>query len=89
VAYTILIIDDSAIVRLSLRQLLERQSDLQVRAEAENGWEGIAPAQKFDPDLIVLDLAMPLMNGLDTARKLRKIMPAVPLVMFNAFKIPH
>ncbi len=51
--------------------------------EAANGHEAVRVAQLLGPDLIVLDLAMPVMNGLDAARMLRRLMPALPLIMYS------
>ena len=51
----------------------------------ENGREAIEMAEQLRPDLIVLDLSMPVMNGLDAARVLKRIMPTVPLIMYSAF----
>jgi DNA-binding NarL/FixJ family response regulator len=80
---SILIVDDSPLIRRNLRNLLEQQTGLAVCGEAENGLDGIAKAQELNPNLIVLDLSMPVMNGLDAARKLKQLMPSVPLVMFT------
>ena len=52
---------------------------------AENGRDAIEKAQQLRPDLIVLDLSMPVMNGLDAARMLKRLMPKVPLIMYSAF----
>jgi len=84
-AKTILIVDDSAYIRPGLCEVFKRQSDFEVCGEAENGKEAIAKALELHPDLIVLDLSMPVMNGLDAARKLKKLMPTVPLIMYSAF----
>jgi DNA-binding NarL/FixJ family response regulator len=85
---SILIIDDSPIVRRSLRTLFEQQPDWAVCGEAENGCEGIDKAQKLQPDLIVVDLAMPLLNGIDAGRILKRLRPATPIVMFTTFIDP-
>jgi two-component system, chemotaxis family, chemotaxis protein CheY len=53
--------------------------------KAENGKEAIEKAPELDPDLIVLDLSMPVMNGLDAARVLKSIMPRVPLIRFSEY----
>ena len=53
--------------------------------EAENGRDAIEKAKQLRPDLIVLDLSMPVMNGLDAARVLKRLMPKVPLIMYSAF----
>jgi CheY-like chemotaxis protein len=56
-----------------------------VCGEASNGQEAITMAEELRPDLIVLDLSMPLMNGLTAARILKAIMPAIPLILFTSF----
>ena len=60
----ILIADDDAPIRLLLRRLLEKQRDWQVCCEASNGVEAIEGVEQFKPDVVVMDLAMPVMNGL-------------------------
>jgi two-component system, chemotaxis family, chemotaxis protein CheY len=84
-AKTVLIVDDSPYVRQALCDLFKREADFEVCGEAENGKEAIARAQELHPDLIVLDLSMPVMNGLDAARELKRLMPTVPLIMYSAF----
>ena len=84
-AKTILIVDDNAYIRRGLCELFQRGSDFKVCGEAENGKEAIAKALELHPDLIVLDLSMPVMNGLDAARELKRLMPTVPLIMYSAF----
>ena len=84
-AKTILIVDDNAYIRRGLSELFKRESDLEVCGEAENGKEAINKALALHPDLIVLDLSMPVMNGLDAARELKRLMPTVPLIMYSAF----
>ena len=54
----------------------------------ENGKEAIEKAQDLHPDLILLDLSMPVMNGLDAARELKSLMPEVPVIMVSAFSEP-
>jgi DNA-binding NarL/FixJ family response regulator len=80
----VLIADDSALVRKGLSELFSREADFEVCGEAENGRKAIQEAQESHPDLILLDLAMPVMNGLDAARALKRLMPEVPIVMFSA-----
>ena len=77
----VLIVDDHAIIRRLVRSLFEAQ-DLEV-SDASNGAEGVQKAQEVNPNLIVLDLAMPVMNGLEAARALKTLMPDVPLLMFS------
>ncbi len=70
-AKTILIVDDNAYIRMSLCEQFKREADFEICGEAENGKEAIARALELHPDLIVLDLSMPVMNGLDAARELK------------------
>ncbi len=72
-------------IRMVLRERFQREADLAVRGEAENGKEAIEKAQQLRPDLIVMDLSMPGMNGLEAARILKRLMPSVPLIMYSAF----
>jgi NarL family two-component system response regulator LiaR len=86
---SILIVDDSPLIRRSLRNLFEQQPDWAICGEAENGCEGIDKAQKLHPDLIVIDLAMPHLNGIDASRMLKRLLPTTPIVMFTTFADPH
>lgn len=65
--------------------MFKSEPDFEVCGEAMNGREAIAKAQELHPDLIVLDLSMPVMNGFDAARELKRLMPTVPLIMYSAF----
>jgi CheY-like chemotaxis protein len=80
----ILLADDSDVVRRSMRRMFERAS-WTVCGEASNGEEAITMAQGLRPDVIVLDLSMPLMNGLTAARILKRMLPATPLILFTSF----
>jgi DNA-binding NarL/FixJ family response regulator len=82
-AKRILVADDSPLIRKMLCQLFEREDDYDMCAEAANGQEAIELALKHRPDLIILDFAMPILNGLHAARKLKKIMPEVPIILFT------
>jgi DNA-binding NarL/FixJ family response regulator len=86
---TILIVDDSPAIRRSLRASLEQRTGWKVCCEAENGQEGVDQALRFNPDLIVLDLSMPVMNGFQAARELQRLLPRVPIVMFTTFSNSH
>jgi len=83
--YTILIADDSRIIREALGQLFRNEEGFDVCGEAENGKEAVVKAQQLHPDLILLDFSMPVMNGLDAARVLKRVMPEVPVIMFSAY----
>jgi DNA-binding NarL/FixJ family response regulator len=82
-AKRVLVADDHPLIRKMLCQLFEREDDYDICAEAENGQEAIELALKHRPDLIILDFAMPVLNGPETARQLKKIMPDVPIILFT------
>ena len=79
----VLIVDDNSFARRVLSRIFERQPDFELCGEAANGREAIRQAQLLKPDLIVLDLAMPVMNGLDAGRILRRLMPEIVLIMYS------
>jgi DNA-binding NarL/FixJ family response regulator len=81
----ILIVDDNASVRRLLRVAFEDGSGREVCGEAENGREAIEKARELKPDLIVLDLAMPIMNGLEAAPVLKRMLPSVPIILFTLY----
>ena len=82
-AKTILVADDSASVRLTVRLLLEqRHQELLVR-EAVDGVDAIEKSKKLKPDLILLDLAMPRLNGAEAATILRTDLPDTPVILFT------
>jgi CheY-like chemotaxis protein len=83
VTKTVLIADDSASVRLSVRLLLEgRHTEIVVR-EAVDGLDAIEKAKKSKPDLILLDLAMPRLNGAEAATVLKNDLPKTPVILFT------
>jgi DNA-binding NarL/FixJ family response regulator len=82
-ARSILVADDNATVRKMLCKLFDAEKDYDICAEATNGQEAIDLALGHRPDLIILDLSMPLMNGLDAARELKRLMPRVPIILFT------
>jgi len=88
VPHSILIADDSPLIRQSLRRWLEF-NHWQVCGEASDGLDAIEKAKELKPDLIVLDLSMPGMNGLEAARELKRINPSIPLLMFTSFNTPN
>jgi CheY-like chemotaxis protein len=78
----ILIVDDNAVIRRSLRGIFENEG-WEVCGEAGNGREAIAKAQELHPDLVVLDVSMPIMNGMEAAPELRRVLPHTPIVLFS------
>jgi|SRR5580704_7923317 YesN/AraC family two-component response regulator len=84
-AKTILVADDSPIILKALCPILEAEQDYDLCAEATNGQEAIELALKHPPELIILDFSMPVMNGMDAARELRKLLPHVPIIPFTQY----
>lgn len=80
---TILLIDDHPMLRTGVKQLISMAPDIQVIGEASNGEQGIELAESLDPDLILLDLNMPGMNGLETLDKLREKSLSGRVVVFS------
>ena len=75
--------DDSPLIRQTLRRFLEKEDSWEVVGEAANGREAVEKAQELKPDLVVLDLSMPVMNGIQAAHELKRLLPSMPTVMFT------
>ena len=83
VSRRVLVADDNPYIRKALCRLFETEEDYDLCAEAENGRRAIELALQCQPDLVILDLSMPVMNGLDAARELKRLMPEVPIILFS------
>lgn len=81
--HTILIVDDSPVIRGLVRAFIEQSSDWIVCAEAGNGEIAIQKVREFNPDAVLLDFQMPVMNGIDAARQISVIAPHTAMVMFT------
>jgi len=84
-AKTILVADDNPTIREMLCKLFESEKDYDICGEASNGQEAIDLAFKCRPHLIILDLSMPVMDGLTAARELKRLMPDVPIILFTQY----
>ncbi len=84
----ILIADDSAKVREMLKALLETRTGWQVCAEAANGLESVEKAAELKPDVIILDLSMPEVDGLQAASRIAAASPHVPILIFTHHAVP-
>lgn len=85
----ILIVDDNAKVRAALRMCLKMRADWTVCGEAENGDAAIELVPKIQPDVVLLDYAMPVMNGLEAARVLSVLAPQCAILMYTMFATPQ
>ncbi len=81
----VLIADDNPLMRKTLCHLFEQEEQYELCAEACDGAQAVQLAQEHNPDLIILDLSMPVVDGLQAARKLRKLKPGVPLILFTQY----
>jgi DNA-binding NarL/FixJ family response regulator len=88
-ATRILIADDHEMIRTVLRNIINSHQGWQVCAEASNGSEAVAQAKEMRPDVIVLDLAMPVMDGMTAAREIRRNSPGAQMIMFTLHASPE
>ncbi len=82
---TVLLADDHTIVRQGFRALLEAEPDIAVVGEAENGRQAIGQARKLQPDVVVMDIAMPLLNGLEATRQIAKEAPSTKVLILSSY----
>jgi two-component system nitrate/nitrite response regulator NarL len=84
----ILIVDDHEMLRRGVRSLLEAKLPWEVCGEAADGTEALKKVQELKPDLVILDVTMPAMNGLEAAVQIRRIAPSVKIVIFSMHDSP-
>lgn len=82
---TIMIVDDQTLLREGLKTIIDIESDFEVVATAENGHEAYEKALKLAPDLILMDIRMPQMNGLECLKKIKKAHPNMKIIMLTTF----
>jgi len=80
----VLLAEDHQIVREGLRSLLEHEGDIEVVGEAENGRQAVELSRKLNPAVVVMDVAMPLLNGLEATRQIRKYFPDTRVLILSA-----
>src|ERR1035441_2678192 len=81
---TVLLADDNGVVRREFRKILDHEDDLEVVGEAKNGRQAVAMVKKLRPALVLMDIAMPLLNGLQATRQILKAAPATKVLMLSA-----
>jgi DNA-binding NarL/FixJ family response regulator len=81
----VLLVDDHTVVRQGLRALLSSEEDIEVIGEAENGRQAVMLARKTPPDVVVMDVAMPLLNGLEATRQILKLVPAPKVLVLTSY----
>jgi len=85
---SILVADDHSIVREGIRHLIERESDIKVCAEASDGRETLEQIEKNEPDIVILDITMPNLGGLETLDRIRSRHPAVKTILLSVHADP-
>ena len=81
----VLLVDDHSLVRLGLAALIGYQNDLEVAGEAEDGVEAVQAASRIKPDIIVMDLMMPCMDGVEATRQIRANLPKARILILTTF----
>lgn len=82
---TVLLVDDHTVVRQGLRSLLASETDIEVVGEAETGRAAVQMAKKFLPDVIVMDIAMPVLNGLEATRQIVHEIPSARVIILSSY----
>jgi NarL family two-component system response regulator LiaR len=81
----VLIADDHALLRESMRNLLDRQDDIEVVGEACDGEEAIKLSSKLKPDIAVMDIVMPRLNGIEASKEIKKVSPGTAILILTAY----
>src|SRR5512140_795846 len=81
----VLLVDDHTVVRQGLRALLRPEEDIEVLGEAENGRQAVMAARKTPPDVVVMDIAMPLLNGLEATKQILKLSPTTKVLVLTSY----
>jgi len=81
----ILVVDDHAMLREGMRTLLSQEKDFEIVGEAANGDEAVRLAGELHPDIVIMDIVMPVMNGVEATRRIRQLYPAMSVLVLSAF----
>lgn len=87
-ATRILIADDHDLIRRSISMLCGSHDGWEVCAQVEDGQQAVLKASELKPDIVILDLAMPVMNGVEAANEITKTLPGVPVVLYTSYAFP-
>jgi two-component system, NarL family, response regulator NreC len=85
----VLLADDHTIVRQGMAHLLGEQTDIEVIGEAKNGNKAVEMAIEYNPDIVILDIAMPLLNGIEAAKRIRKELPNCKILILSMYSHEH
>jgi DNA-binding NarL/FixJ family response regulator len=84
----LLLVDDFDFVRVGLRSIFASRSDWQICGEAADGVTAIAKVVELTPDIVILDMTMPVMNGFEAAKEIRRLAPSTKIILFSVYDIP-
>lgn len=82
---TVLLADDHAVVRDGLRSMMQAQGDIEVISDAANGHDAVGQAEQLCPDIAIVDIAMPGLNGIDVTRKILKVCPSTKVIILSMY----
>jgi len=82
---SVLLADDHAVVRQGLRMLLQTESGIEIVGEAENGTQAVALAEELRPEVVLMDVAMPMMNGAQASRQIRRASPSSRILVLSSY----
>jgi DNA-binding NarL/FixJ family response regulator len=89
IAIRVLVADDNTLIRKEIRIIIESDEELEVCAEAANGLEAVKKAEESCPDVAVIDFQMPVMDGLKATRRIKRLMPFLPILLFTVYSSPQ
>src|ERR1700756_2837449 len=81
----VLIADDHMLMRQGLRALLRQEADIEIVAEAQTGREAVQLVKSFEPDVVLMDIAMPLLNGLEATRQITRQLPRTRVLILSSY----
>ena len=85
----VLVVDDSEVVRRGICQILQSESDIEIICEAADGADAVRKAREHRPDVVLLDITMPVMNGFEAARRIKQELPSTGILMVSQFDSAH